>query len=187
MACLQIYRELLSLTTFLRVHSNSKEVSYLSWQNRYPKLKTTCHIKLKFFLWTKLLENLLLTKYLISVAAPLRRLIRNGSGLNTNGLMEILVYKIIKAQVTKFKIFTRFNFITKPCSFLWTCFVIKLKRIKILDFIISILVFLLYFFKLSVGNRFKWVYCTLDTRLHSALIHFYIGACDFYKNITRWT
>ena len=25
-ACLQIYRELLSLTTFLRVHSNSKEV-----------------------------------------------------------------------------------------------------------------------------------------------------------------
>ena len=30
MACLQIYRELLSLTTFLRVPSNSKEVSYLS-------------------------------------------------------------------------------------------------------------------------------------------------------------
>ena len=30
MACLQIYRELLSLATFLRVHSNSKEVSYLS-------------------------------------------------------------------------------------------------------------------------------------------------------------
>ena len=25
--------------------------------------KTTCHIKLKFFLWTKLLENLLLAKY----------------------------------------------------------------------------------------------------------------------------
>ena len=24
----------------------------------YPDLKTTCHIKLKFFLWTKLLENL---------------------------------------------------------------------------------------------------------------------------------
>ena len=30
MACLQIYQELLSLATFLRVHSNSKEVSYLS-------------------------------------------------------------------------------------------------------------------------------------------------------------
>ena len=30
MACLQIHQELLSLATFLRVHSNSKEVSYLS-------------------------------------------------------------------------------------------------------------------------------------------------------------
>ena len=29
----KIYRELLSLTTFLRLHSNSKEVSYPSWQN----------------------------------------------------------------------------------------------------------------------------------------------------------
>ena len=71
MACLQIYRELLSLTTFLRVHSNSKEVSCLSGQNTYLNLKTTCHIKLTFFFWTKLLENLLLAKYLISVAAPL--------------------------------------------------------------------------------------------------------------------
>ena len=71
LACLQIYQELLSLVTFLRVHSNSKEVSYLSWQNTHPNLKTTCHIKLKFFLWTKLLENLLHAKYLISVAASL--------------------------------------------------------------------------------------------------------------------
>ena len=71
MACLQIYRELLSLVTFLRVHSNSKEVSYLSWQNTYPNLKTTCHVKLKIFSWTKLLENLLYAKYLISVTAPL--------------------------------------------------------------------------------------------------------------------
>ena len=30
MGCLQIYRGLLSLAVFLRVHSNSKEVSYLS-------------------------------------------------------------------------------------------------------------------------------------------------------------
>ena len=50
-ACLQIYRELLSLMTFLRVHSNSKEVSYLPWQNTYPNLKTTCHIKLNFLFW----------------------------------------------------------------------------------------------------------------------------------------
>ena len=49
MACLQIHREFLSLATFLWVHSNSEEVSYLSWQNTYPKLKTTCHIKLIFF------------------------------------------------------------------------------------------------------------------------------------------
>ena len=69
--CLQICRELLSLATFLRVHSNSEKVSYLSWRNTYPNFKTTCHIKLNFFLWTKLLEGLLLAKYLISVAASL--------------------------------------------------------------------------------------------------------------------
>ena len=34
-------------------------------------LKTTCHVKLKIFSWTKLLENLLYAKYLISVTAPL--------------------------------------------------------------------------------------------------------------------
>ena len=39
--------------------------------NSNPYLKTTFHIKLKFFLWAKLLESLLLAKYLISVAAPL--------------------------------------------------------------------------------------------------------------------
>ena len=71
MACLQICRELLLLTTFLRVHSNSKEVSYLSQQNKYPNLKTTCHIKLKFFLWTKRLDIFLLAKYLIFVTATL--------------------------------------------------------------------------------------------------------------------
>ena len=71
MACLQIYRELLSLATFLRVHSHPEEVFYLSWQNAYPGLKTTCHIKLKFFFWTKLLEKLLPAKYLIFVAATL--------------------------------------------------------------------------------------------------------------------
>ena len=67
-----IYPDLSSLATFLRVHSNSKEVSYLSWQNKYPNLKTTCHIKLKLFLWIKLLENLLHAKHLISVTAPLK-------------------------------------------------------------------------------------------------------------------
>ena len=57
--------------TLLRVHSNWKEVSYLYWQNMYPNLKTTCDINLIFFLWTKLMENLLLAKYLMSVTAPL--------------------------------------------------------------------------------------------------------------------
>ena len=49
----------------------TQEVPYLPWQNASPNLKTTCHIKLKFFLWTKLLQNLVLPKYLISVTAPL--------------------------------------------------------------------------------------------------------------------
>ena len=71
MACLRIYRELLSLTIFLRVHSNSKEVSYLSWQNTYPNLKTTCHIKLKFFEWTKLPENLKKMSYICHCAFKL--------------------------------------------------------------------------------------------------------------------
>ena len=44
MACLQIYRELLSLATFLWVHSNSEEVSYLFWQNAYPRELTACKI-----------------------------------------------------------------------------------------------------------------------------------------------
>ena len=35
-------------------------------KSRYSNFKTTCHVKLKFFLWTKLLDNLLLAKYLIS-------------------------------------------------------------------------------------------------------------------------
>ena len=55
------------LVTFLRVHWNSEEVFYLFWQSTYPNLKTTCHIKLKFFLWNKLPENLLLAKFLIFV------------------------------------------------------------------------------------------------------------------------
>ena len=71
MTCLEIHRQLLSLATFFWVHSNSKEVSYLSWQSSYPNLKTTFYIKLKFFLRTKLIENLPLAKYLISVATPL--------------------------------------------------------------------------------------------------------------------
>ena len=47
MACLQLFRELLSLATFLRDHSNQK-TSYLFRQNVYPNVKTISHIKLQF-------------------------------------------------------------------------------------------------------------------------------------------
>ena len=50
MACLQIYQELLSLVTFLWVHSNSKEISYLYWQNTYPNLKNYLSYEAKIFL-----------------------------------------------------------------------------------------------------------------------------------------
>ena len=59
------------LQRLLEFIQTQKEVSYLSKQNNYDILKTTCHLKLKFFLWTKLPENILLAKYLISVAATL--------------------------------------------------------------------------------------------------------------------
>ena len=70
-AFLQIYRELLFVLSLIWVHSNSHKVSYLSWQNKYPNLKTTSHIQLNLLFWTKLLENLHLEKYLISAAATL--------------------------------------------------------------------------------------------------------------------
>ena len=101
-ACLQNYRELLSLATFLGVHSDSKEVSYLSWQNTCPNLETICHIKPKFFLWTKLLENLLHVKYLISVAAPLSNLSRNSHFVRDelfNCSAENFVSSLIKMRV----------------------------------------------------------------------------------------
>ena len=34
------------------VYPKLKEVSYIAWQKKYPTLKTTCHIKPKFILWT---------------------------------------------------------------------------------------------------------------------------------------
>ena len=42
----------------------------------YPNLKTTCHIKLKFFLWTKLIEKLLVAKPIISVTPPSKRVVQ---------------------------------------------------------------------------------------------------------------
>ena len=37
------------------------------WQNKYSNLNTTCHIKPKFFFWSKLFWNFLLTNYIESV------------------------------------------------------------------------------------------------------------------------
>ena len=74
MAFWQIWRKLLLFATFLRVHSNSKKISYLFWQNRYPNLKTICHIMLNFFLLSKLPESLLLAKYFIYVTATLNKI-----------------------------------------------------------------------------------------------------------------
>ena len=88
------------LATLLRVHSNS-EVSYLPWQNMHSNLKSTCYIKLKFFFWTKLLENLLLAKYLISVTGPLN--------IYTNNQFEIFrnyFFIHLKENNKKLKIFT---------------------------------------------------------------------------------
>ena len=59
--------------TFHRVHSNSEEVSYIPWQNKYPDLKTTYYKKPEFLLWTKLLETLLITKSHIPVTAAFER------------------------------------------------------------------------------------------------------------------
>ena len=80
--------KLLSLMIFLRVCSNSKEVYYLSWQTTYPNLKTACHIKLKRFLWTLLLESLLLAKYLISITAPLTNLSKEFFKKNINSIIK---------------------------------------------------------------------------------------------------
>ena len=48
-----------------------KELPHLLWQNKYSNLKTTCHVNPKWSLWAKFLENSLLMKYLVSVAAAL--------------------------------------------------------------------------------------------------------------------
>ena len=104
----------MSFATFLRVHSNSKEVSYLSWQNTCPNLKTNCHIKLKFCLWTKLVENLIPAKYLISVAAPLKfRSSRSHIFFKIGTLKNFANWKIHR----KIPVLESFNKVTKHRCF----------------------------------------------------------------------
>ena len=64
---------------------------------KYISLSSTGHIKLKCFLWTKLLETLLLAKYLISVTAPLKL---QSCKLYNNK------YKIVSTQITNTEIFS---------------------------------------------------------------------------------
>ena len=64
MDCLQNYQEYLLLATFRQIHPITLEISSLN-------LKTTWHTKPKIFLCTKLLENILLEKYLKSVLVAL--------------------------------------------------------------------------------------------------------------------
>ena len=90
--------------------------SYFSWQNTYPNLKTTCHAKLHFFSWTKLLENLLLAKYLMSVTAPLN----NFFGSFHSNIRSDMFYKIV------FKNFGKL----KGKRLCWSFFLIKLYVIK---------------------------------------------------------
>ena len=129
--------------TSLRVHSNSKVVSYLSWENTYPNLKITCHVKLKIFSWTKLLENFPLAKYIISVTAPLRF---NGGEpkhlyywhpktqsnvfhfldiyfISPNTTLEYLNHKFTKL---KRKLKKAINFIQKECKSNWWKVLIRL-------------------------------------------------------------
>ena len=104
-------QNLLSLVTFLRVHSKSKEVSYLPWQNTCSNLWTTCHIKLKFFLWTKLLENLLLAKYLISVAAPLSKYFLT--------LLEHTIFSFCKTLVQTDSVSLSFHGVKNLLAIVW--------------------------------------------------------------------
>ena len=80
------------LRLFSEFIQTQKRYSYLSWQNTYPNLKTTCRIKLKFLLWTKLPENLILTKYFISVAAPLK---------STSGQLILFIYDFFSYRWVK--------------------------------------------------------------------------------------
>ena len=54
-----------------------------------PNLKTTCHVKLKCFSSTKLLENLLLSKCLQYVAGTFSKLCHENSNITQNHLQKL--------------------------------------------------------------------------------------------------
>ena len=66
-----ILPKIIFVCDFLPSSFKLKRVILLPWQNNYSNLKVTCHSKPNKFLRTKLLNNLLLAKYLIFVAVAL--------------------------------------------------------------------------------------------------------------------
>ena len=78
-----------------------------------------------------------------------------------------MVYKIQPVEITKYKILGVSTLLQSHVHSCEHSFVIKLKRVKILDFVISIYIsaFLLYFLKLPAGNGFESVYCNLDASM----------------------
>ena len=67
--------------------------------------------------------------------------------------MEILVYKIQPEKNLKYLCVS--TLLQSPVHSCEPSFVVKLKRVKNLDFVVSVLVFLLYSLKLSAGNGFE--------------------------------
>ena len=45
-----VYKFTKNCQIYRQMHCQILRLSYLSWQNMYPNLETTCHIKLNFFL-----------------------------------------------------------------------------------------------------------------------------------------
>ena len=80
-----------------------KRQSYLSWQNTYPYLKTTCHIKLTFFLWTKLLENLPYSDKFWR-GENLAQLVQNGKNCQIKSAPNLIIFLLpqIKSMAKKF-------------------------------------------------------------------------------------
>ena len=79
------------------------EFSHSSFKRRrYPNLKITCHNRLNFYLWTKLFDNLLLARYIISVVGPLILIKTRKKYLSRNSF-----FWLENCNVTKVELFYR--------------------------------------------------------------------------------
>ena len=107
---------------------------YLSYCEEMHILKTTCHIKLRFFLWTKLQEKLLLVKYLIFVAATLILLKKRHYSTFQNKSSEI----------------SRIQIAEKLFHFFFLCNQVK-------TFLLSICPWIIILIKLYVFKKRQWL------------------------------